>query len=325
MSNSQNVNHLNRLRTKLAKFGLLVGAMVFSAVGAASAAPQKTLQSYSLTDVQIEQQQILVPAFNQYVQVQVFLPPNYSSTTHSRFPSLYVNDGQDAEAVALSATLKQLLAEQKIRPVIVVAVSMLPDRMGTYGFSDRTSQQSLPAQTRFGPVGLHAHDYSDWLAKSLVPSIDAQYRTIAKPVSRAIVGWSLGAANAFNIGWNYPDVFSRVGAFSPSFWLSAKTGDPTTAIVQSLLTQKPLPPNFSLWLAVGDAEETDDRDGDGVIDVVDDAQGVIEALSAKVLQSGTANAQNDIQLKLFPGGQHNQQTWKQMLPEFLLWAYPLEN
>jgi enterochelin esterase-like enzyme len=298
--------------------------LLYGTVCIASEGPQKILQTYSLTDTQIQQQQILVPAFNQAVQVQVFLPPGYSRTSHQRYPSLYLNDGQDVDAVGLAATFTQLIAEQKIRPVIVVAVSMLPDRMGTYGFSDRSRQQSLPAQTRYGPVGLKAHEYSDWLAGSLVPFIDAHYRTMAKSESRAIAGWSLGAANAFNIGWNYPEVFGRVGGFSSSFWLSAVSGDPSTAIVQSLIRQKPLPANFSLWLAVGDAEETDDRDGDGVIDVVDDSQGVIEALSAKVMQSGSANAQYDIQLKLFPGGQHNQQTWKQMLPEFLLWAYPLK-
>lgn len=283
--------------------------------------PQHT---YSSPRIHVVSHQVPADSFAQIVQVNVFLPADYQSTD-KRLPSVYINDGQDADAVALAETLQNLYDEKKIRPIIVIAVSMLPDRMATYGYSDRKAKQSLPAETRYGSVGMRAHDYSAWLAESLVPYIDAQYRTIAKPESRAILGWSLGAANAFNIAWNYPDVFSRVGAFSPSFWLSSKSADPTTAIVQTIIQQKPMPEHFYLWLAVGDAEETDDRDGDGVIDVIDDSLAVIEALSAKVIQSGSANAKHELKIMIFPDGQHNQQTWKQMLPDFLIWAYPLEN
>lgn len=316
MLNDGNVHCLNRLLC-MTLSGVLSSGVFFSGiVFGADKAPAESLHTYSGPFLQIARHQVPAPAFRQDVQVQVFLPPGYSVTAKVPYPSLYLNDGQDAEAVALAETLGRLYAEHKISPVIVVAVSMLPDRMGTYGYSD--GRQSLTAQTRYGPVGAQAHAYSDWLAHNLVPFIDSHYRTTRKPQARTMLGWSLGAANAFNVAWNYPGVFGRIGGFSPSFWLSAKPGDASTAVVQSLITKTPMPKNFSMWLAAGSAEETDDRDGDGVIDVIDDSQNVIA-----VLQEKNANVALPA-LHIYPGGQHNQGTWKIMLPDFLLWAYPIK-
>lgn len=269
-------------------------------------------------------QTVSTKALDEPLSIRVYLPPDYDQNSKARYPSLYFNDGQDAEAVGLAETLDRLYREKRIAPVIVIAIPMLPDRMGIYGYSDRKAAVSLPAATRFGPVGAKAHAYSEWLALSLAPEIDQQFRTVRNAEARTILGWSLGAANAFNIGWNYPDVFGRVGGFSPAFWLSAVAADPSTAIVRTLIEHKPLPPDFSMWLAAGDAEETSDRDDDGLIDVVDDAQDVIDAVSSKAMKSGSLDADLDIQLIVVPGGRHEQATWKRMLPDFLIWAYPVE-
>ncbi len=273
---------------------------------------------------QVRIQTISANALGEPLSIRVYLPPNYDQNSKTRYPSLYYNDGQDAEAIGLAETLERLYREKRMAPVIVIGIPMLADRMGIYGYSDRIATISLPAETRFGPVGVKAHAYSEWLALSLVPKIDQQFRTIRKSEARTILGWSLGAVNAFNIVWNYPDVFWRVGGFSPAFWLSGVVADPSTAIVQNMIAQKPLPPGFSMWLAAGDAEETFDRDGDGIIDVVDDAQGVIDTLSSKAMKLGSVDVDLDFHLKVIPNGRHEQATWKQMLPDFLIWAYPVE-
>ena len=124
------------------------------------------------------------------LRVRVYLPPDYDAKTAIGYPVLYVNDGQDAEAVGLQATLAALYAEAAIRPVIVVAIDMPPDRMGAYGLSDRAKSQSIVAETKYGPVGTLADTYSEWLAKTLVPMIDARYRTRPTPDARAVLGWS---------------------------------------------------------------------------------------------------------------------------------------
>lgn len=301
--------------------GALLSAVLFSAMAPAAAQDAGLpVHTYSTPALQTVRHQLPAPAFGQNVMIEVFLPPDYAADRTVRYPSLYINDGQDAEALALNKTLQTLYAENSIAPVIVVAVSMLPDRMATYGFSERNAKQSMPAQTRYGSVGARAHEYSEWLVGSLVPFIDSHYRTTAKPQARTILGWSLGAANAFSIGWNYPDVFSRVGGFSPSFWLSAVSGDASQRLAPRLIDGQPLPGHFKVWLAAGTAEETDDRDGDGVIDVLDDAQDVLDALKSKPRQS---KRRHDFRLVRLEGGQHNQASWKLLLPGFLQWAYPV--
>ena len=72
------------------------------------------------------------------IRVRVYLPPGYDAT-QARYDVLYVNDGQDMEAVGLQATLERLYGEHAIRPLIVAAIDMPPDRMAGYGVFDRAS------------------------------------------------------------------------------------------------------------------------------------------------------------------------------------------
>ncbi|WP_460731602.1 alpha/beta hydrolase [Lysobacter tyrosinilyticus] len=275
------------------------------------------------------------------LRVRVYLPPNYAVASRERYPTLYINDGQDMEAVGLQDTLAALYAKDAIQPAIVIAIDMPPDRMGAYGLSDRAHGHSVIAQTRYGPVGTTAHAYSEWVTKTLVPMIDARYRTRATPKQRAVLGWSLGALNAFNLGWQYPEVFGRVGAFSPSFWLSAESGD-VDAVQRTRLAQQmvaagsPHRRTLRQYFAVGTREEAADRDGDGVNDALDDTRDLIDgwhaggALKTRGLRQlgfrvnleyAVHPARSDVVLNVLEGGQHNQASWARMLPGFLRWAY----
>lgn len=285
--------------------------------------------------------QVAAPAFApEEVKVSVQLPPGYEPNARRQYPVLYINDGQDMPAVRLRETLQDLYRERAIVPVIVVAIHMLPDRMGTYGLSDRAHARSVVAQTKYGPVGKRAHDYSEWVAHTLVPWVDARYRTKQSPASRAILGWSLGALNAFNLGWQYPEIFGRVGAFSPSFWLSADNHDADavqrTRLAQRMVDGTPPRKGSRMFFAVGTDEEDDDRDGDGVNDAIDDTRDVIEgwqgrngdALKGLRQQGYTINldypanpARTNVALYTLQDGRHEQAAWARMLPVFLRWAY----
>lgn len=273
------------------------------------------------------------------LRVRVHRPPGYDAQAAIGHAVLYVNDGQDAEAVGLADTLATLARGGTIRAPLVVAIDMPPDRMAAYGFSDRAAGRSLPVDTRHGRVGANAHAYSEWLANTLVPLIDARYRTRTTPDARAILGWSLGAAHAFNVGWQYPEVFGRVGAFSPSFWLASDRADAAsiqrTRIAQALVHGTPPRNGARFFLAVGTAEETDDRDGDGINDALDDARDLALGWNAQagglkgLRQAGyrvdehwTARpGRGDVALHVLEGGRHEQASWARMLPEFLRWAY----
>jgi enterochelin esterase-like enzyme len=267
------------------------------------------------------------------LHVTVYLPPGYPQSTE-RYPVLYANDGQDMTAVGLQATLAQLYAAHAIEPVIVVAIDMLHDRASGYGLSDRRRGQSVVGGSVIGPIGLKAADYSSWVATTLVPYIDAHYRTHADARRRAVMGWSLGALNAFNLGWQYPEVFGRIGALSPSFWLAADRSDAVAVqrsrLAQAMVDRGPKRQGLRFWLAAGTAEETNDRDRDGVIDVIDDLHDLVDGYRGDGVQLRglrqlgytTAGADADVTVFLLPGGHHRQASWAKMLPVFLRWAFP---
>lgn len=273
------------------------------------------------------------------IRVRVLLPPGYADG-RLRYPVLYTNDGQDLEDVGVEATLQALYAAHEIEPLIFVAIDMPPDRMGGYGLFDRGARHSIPAQTKYGPVGMSAWAYAKWFTTALVPAIDARYRTHASADQRAILGWSLGALSAFGIGWQYPELFGTVGAFSPSFWVSADRGSPdaieATRLVQRLVDTGAPTPRPRLFFAVGTSEETSDRDGDGLIDVLDDTRDLLDGWNAPDgtarkglhqwgyrvnLEYGMHESDDAAVLYVLDGGQHNQASWARMLPVFLHWAY----
>jgi len=275
------------------------------------------------------------------MSVHIHLPPGYARDATTRYPVLYVNDGQDWDAVGVDATLAQLYRDGAIRPVIVVAIDMPPDRMGAYGLSDPGAHRSLVANTRYGPVGAIADAYSRWVVEQLVPHVDAHYRTRPDPADRTVLGWSLGALNAFNLGWQYPKVFGRVGAFSPSFWVSSERQDATaslrTRLAQRMVDRSGKRVGARFWFAIGDSEDTDDRDGDGLNDAVDDLRDLILGYRAgdgfrtrgladlgyTTDMAAAEHAPRDAEVAYFllRNGHHNQDAWKQMLPPFLAWAF----
>ena len=273
------------------------------------------------------------------MRVRVLLPPGYRANAKPGYPTLYFNDGQDMEAVGLQATLDDLYRQHLIKPMIVVAIDMPRDRMAGYGVSDRAKGVSVVAQTKYGPVGANAQAYSQWLANALVPYVDAHWNTRRSAGSRMVLGWSLGALNAFSVGWQYPDTFGTVGAFSPSFWLSTDSSNAAaveaTRITHALVEAAPAPQHSRFYFAAGDAEEKNDRDGDGIIDVIDDVFDLmrgwkgadgrmhkgLEQLGYSVnVDYATKPDGSAAVFRRLPGGEHNQKSWARMLPSFLLWA-----
>jgi enterochelin esterase-like enzyme len=274
------------------------------------------------------------------IKLTVYLPPGYAAAG-KRYPVLYANDGQDMTAVGLRETLDKLYVDHAIQPVIVVAIDMLADRASGYGLSDRKTKKSLVGDSRIGPIGSRAYDYSNWVATQLVPYIDAHYRTQASARGRTMLGWSLGGLNAFNLGWQYPDVFGRIGAFSPSFWLAGDRSNAqaieTSRLAQAMVNSSQRRDGMHWWFSVGGREETDDRNGNGIIDAVEDVQDLIDgyhpaggselrglrdlgySVDMDYIHHPTCNT--DVAFYLLPDGEHNQATWKRVLPVFLQWAY----
>jgi len=153
-------------------------------------------------------------------RVWLYLPPGYSKSQPRRYPVLYLQDGQNVfdEATAFAGewgvdeTLNQLAANgQNPNGCIVVAV----DNGG-----DRRLDEYSPWVNAEYKKGGEGDPYTDFLALTLKPYIDAHYRTRPDAAHTAIVGSSMGGLIALYAGLKYPRVFGRVGVFSPAIWFA---------------------------------------------------------------------------------------------------------
>ncbi|MCA9874354.1 MAG: esterase family protein [Anaerolineales bacterium] len=241
----------------------------------------------------------------------IFLPPGYHET-QSRYPVLYLHDGQDVGQLRLRETLARLTANGRLRPLIVVAIPTTADRLQEYGTAVAANAQGL---------GRQAAQYECFVVEEVMAWVNQQFRTKTEAKETAVLGASLGGLAAFDLAWNYPELFGTVGVFSGAFWWRA--GDEETAvppnrrIAHSLVRQSAYRPGFRAWFQAGTLDERDDRDNNGVIDAIQDTLELLDELRALGYENG-----RDLVYREVPGGRHDYDTWSRVLPHFLIWAFP---
>jgi enterochelin esterase-like enzyme len=242
--------------------------------------------------------------------IDVFLPRGYASEGGRVYPVLYANDGQDMKAVDLAGQLDSLQKAGAMEPTIVVAIHAT-DRVQDYGTAGTPNAQGL---------GSRATLYERFLLEELMPAINAKYRTARGPSYTAIMGWSLGGLSAFDMAWNHPDQFGLAGVFSGSFWW--RTDDATveakqvSRIMHARVRATEPRPRIRAWFETARMDENSDRDGDGVIDSIQDTEELVSELVRRGFRRGV-----DV-VHLTVEGKHDLPTWKRLLPEFLVWVFP---
>lgn len=138
------------------------------------------------------------------VPILVYLPPGYADSNR-RFPTLYMLGGFSGEYREWSywgicQALEVLMRAGKIQPMIVV----MPEGDHSYWFNH-------------APVpGSDGKPWGDYIWHDVVGFVDQTFRTLPQRESRAIGGLSAGGQGALMFGLTHPEVFSIVGAHSPS-------------------------------------------------------------------------------------------------------------
>jgi enterochelin esterase family protein len=122
----------------------------------------------------------------------ILLPPGYADTD-TRYPVVYLfhGGGQDHTAFMARTIFPPLARKQG-------AIVVMPAADRNY------SALSADGQAR----------YNAYVASELVDYVDANYRTLASPPSRAIAGISMGGRIATMTALQHPQRFGIVGAFS---------------------------------------------------------------------------------------------------------------
>jgi len=132
--------------------------------------------------------------------VVVWLPPSYSTTTTTRYPVLYVHDGQN---VFDASTRHSGTNGEPTRWQTALSAGMLLWRSLLSASTTRAiGRRSIPMQRRV------ATTQTSWPTSSN-PSLIAPIEHNLTDVHTAVMGASSGGTISFLSVWRYPDVFSK--------------------------------------------------------------------------------------------------------------------
>jgi len=266
-----------------------------------------SMKSVKKRSIETRKDKIRSSYLSRTVELSIILPPLYSSKP---YPVIWLNDGQDIPALELEATMQRMYKRKSIQHCILVGVHANEDRMQEYGTSEMADYNNRGAK-----AGL----YAEFFVNELIPFIQSAYNVSKDKHKHTIAGFSLGGLSALDIAWNYPDKFNRVGVFSGSLWwrktaISRGYKDDRDRIIHQLIRKTEKREGMQFWLEAGTNDESGDRNKNGVIDSIDDTIDLIRELKEK------GYTDQDIQFVLVKGGEHNQNTWGEVMPHFLRWA-----
>ncbi|WP_058300825.1 alpha/beta hydrolase [Gorillibacterium timonense] len=208
-------------------------------------------------------QVIRIPDFpsavlNNRRDLYIYVPPGYAESEDTRYPVLYMHDGQHVfgrdergESWEMHRTADRLIAEGKIRKLLIVAPASIPEiRLHEY-FHDSEGIREL-----FGSVA-QGVNYEKFLIEEVKAYIDAAYRTLPGPADTAVMGSSAGGLVSYNLGFRRPDVFGMASILSPFFvraQLSGKSPQHLLGEETALYQRYPSKPPIRVWLDMGGAE-----------------------------------------------------------------------
>jgi len=264
---------------------------------------------YETATLLTEQHTIASVYLHRDVVISCFLPTNVKDP--HRLNLLLLNDGQNAPEMGLAAMLGDLIASREIAPLLCIAIHAGTNRLMEYGVAARPDYKGR---------GANAAAYTSFVMEELLPFIADTYR-LPTDCPKSFAGFSLGGLSALDIVWSHPQVFTKAGIFSGSFWWRTKALDDgydenTDRIMHAQVRNGSFHPGLQFFFETGTQDETMDRNKNGIIDSIDDTLALIDALADKGYDRN-----NDIHYLELSDGKHDVVTWTRAFPEFLKWGW----
>ena len=240
----------------------------------------------------------------------VVLPADYDESP-DQYPVVYMHDGQWLGAEKLPEALEWSLSQGLAPELIVVAIHATRDRGLEYGVA------STPCPCGGQTLGTRASRFHRFVVNDLMPNIESAYRVMTGPENTSVIGFSLGGLSATDLGWRREDLFGTIGGFSSSFWYYSSEADTIgSRAMHQLVRAGEHHPGQRFWFEAGTRDTPDDRDNDGVNNMIEDTLDLIAELQNKGYAFGS-----DVEYFEIEGGFHNNETIAHALPHFLEWAF----
>lgn len=237
--------------------------------------------------------------------LRVWLPPEYDGWGETRYPVLYLNDGQNlfepTTAFAgvhwqVGETASRLIAEEKIAPLIVVGI----DNTGRNRLREYIPYRSSDPRV-IGPQGTH---YPNFVRHEVMPLIEEYYSVARGPENTGLGGSSLGGLITLYSQLVEPGVFGRLLIESPSLFVADRK------ILEECRQFRDWPPRVYLGTGtheVGHAEK-DER-------IVNDVRELGSILRAAGLDK------RRLKIQIEEGASHSESAWAARFPAALEFLY----
>jgi iron(III)-enterobactin esterase len=242
------------------------------------------------------------------VQIDVY---GYDAQQNRGLHLLLLNDGQDLHQFHFLDLLHDLRAGKKIMPLVCVGIHAGPGRMQDYG---------IASSPDYAGRGANAGAYAAFVLQELFPLLHTLFGAAAF-LSVGYAGFSLGGLTALDTAWHHPHLFQIAGVFSGSLWWRSRNlgdgyDDDQHRIMHQLIRQGTHHPGQRFYFTTGSLDETADRNGNGIIDSIDDTLDLVRELEQKGYGRGF-----DLCYTNYEDGRHDVATWGRMMPSFLIWGW----
>jgi len=226
--------------------------------------------------------------------IRIYLPPDYSLGDR-RYPVVYMHDGQNLfdDATSYSGewgvdeSLDELAATSSLA-LIVVGIDN--------GGEKRMNELSPWPNANVGDA--EGEDYMDFIVNQLKPMVDQKYRTLSDRDNTAILGSSMGGLISHYAITHYPNIFSKAGIFSPSYWFSPE--------VYKYTRERPPTDDARLYLMIGE------REGEESIDD-------LLTMAKELLELG--HPPNNLHTEVVPDGEHHETLWRAHFALAIKWLF----
>jgi predicted alpha/beta superfamily hydrolase len=236
--------------------------------------------------------EINAPQLQTKKKIWVYLPLNYEKS-NKKYPVIYMHDAQNLFDKDFSfggewhidETLDSLKAK-----IIVIGIE--------HGNEKRFEELTPYKNEKRG--GGNANTYLEFIVKTLKPQIDSTYRTKTNAKNTCIWGSSLGGLVSFYAALQYPDVFGKVGCFSPAFWINKEE------IFQKMENTPRF--NTKIYLLCGDSENKEK--------MVANMEEMETLINSKRCECKKLNKS-----VIVKGGEHNEKLWRNAFAKAYLWLF----
>jgi predicted alpha/beta superfamily hydrolase len=236
--------------------------------------------------------------------LRVWVPPGYGEPRGTRYPVLYLNDGQNLfEASTAFAgvhwqvgeTAGRLIAEKKIPPLIIVGIDNTKNRAREYLPYRAADLKLLIVKGKL---------YPNFLRREVMPAIESRYALLSGPENTGLGGSSLGGLITLYTQLAAPKVFGKLLVESPSLAVAHRK------IIAEYRRFENWPPR--MYLGMGTREL-----GDAAKDekIADDARELAAILRAEGMD------EQRLKVNIEEGAAHSESAWARRFPEALEFLY----